>query len=1280
MRPAPPFRSVDQMFMGGSSSNQQRDAGKLRMREAYARILDAPSASSSKLTTPVLYIVPDALAWRTYLPWITHILQLMQQQQASPQHVKVKFVLLESVVHDLELRNQYYRKPSSSSSSRDDARPAAAEVAFPQERIRLSRLVQEAEYKEWILAYCDMSVRDVDFDEWQDLQHLPQRQDRARLLALRAARFLRHTSGSHQTQVYLWWHEKEASRAAVSLQEDEEEGVQFVEPHSLLQLLQEQKFLSQLQQASVQENLDRLRLQCQEQYDKRQRPKEIIISTESTVSWTEADMQTAVQNGTLGRGRFQVSKENPSEAFVSWKGTMWFVAAASSVHAIDQDIVIVQPLPESEWQQPVGRRRLVAVTNNKDDDKDDETVGTTATSSASSVNNAVPTARAVHVDKMGTRRVVVATLTDEPAMSDEAAVLVVPMDMRIPKIRLQTKEWQKWTGQRLLVQIDAWEEDSKYPAGHVQEILGAVGELETEIACLLHEHRIPMDPWSLSSRACLPREDWTIPREEINNRRDLRRTHNIFSVDPAGCQDIDDCMHARRLPNGDVEVGVHIADVTHFVPLNSPLDLQARRRGTTFYLVDRRFDMLPSVLSSNLCSLHGGTDRLAVSVIWTLTEDLSEILSTWYGRTVIHNVAAMTYEQADRILAGKHPEAGGERAPPPLTAGSPVRANLIPKLHEDLSMLTRLARQRRQDRKDYGGAVDLSSGDTGSELKFTLVNGEPVMVQPKQTKEIHRTIEELMIFANTSVASKIKETYPDAALLRIHRAVDEENFDDLKSLLSSAEITFKGKTNAELAESLQRAQDRSEKTVASLFRSLATRAMSEALYVSTGSIASADRLVHYGLGLKEYTHFTSPIRRYADVIVHHQLLSALKLLETSPYDRKIIAKPSRSPVLARLPESKEMSVLGAGLAEITDDEEDFEIDQLIGDAGEDAVLVASESSELQTKEIIQPRDSTLEDRFDGPFRGSEVAGICDHLNEHNRLAKHSSKDCQGLFLSMYFRNHVEVTEAVVTDLRENGIYCYIPKFDMRGPVFLRDMDGNVQIDPAFFNLPRTAGSEPSRGFASAGFIRRFDPSECEIWYKENEKLEIFIQSRSFSMRPLDVAMVSITCPEWDNRARVPSPRIQLIHQKSEKATILAPTQGVTSKQLSISNAGRVDPSISKDPGFSPKPFEGPSLFDFMQRLPEMTLSESSDSHSSVGGSVGPTNMTVPGRLAWGGFVNPDTRSAAQAAAQEAAAALRNERPLGVNEYDANNRVAREVTSRQQRKAAEKRNARRSKRS
>ena len=285
-------------------------------------------------------------------------------------------------------------------------------------------------------------------------------------------------------------------------------------------------------------------------------------------------------------------------------------------------------------------------------------------------------------------------------------------------------------------------------------------------------------------------------------------------------------MHARRLPNGDIEIGVHIADVTYWMEANSPLDVEAQKRGTTFYLVDRRFDMLPTLLSSDLCSLHGDMDRLAVSTIWTFSNDLKHVKDFWYGRTVIHNCQAMTYDQAHNILHDLPPDSDKDykKSVPPLTAGYPVKAENINPLKEDLSILTKLARILRKDRELVGGAVDLSSGDQGNELKFSLdENNIPVKVTPKKQQEIHHTIAELMILANSWVARTIVDRFPESALLRIHRSVDESRFQDLKEVLNAGRISFDGRSNMKLAESLKKAETKTSSTVTALFQSLATR-------------------------------------------------------------------------------------------------------------------------------------------------------------------------------------------------------------------------------------------------------------------------------------------------------------------------------------------------------------------------------------------------------------------------------------------------------------------------
>jgi hypothetical protein len=683
--------------------------------------------------------------------------------------------------------------------------------------------------------------------------------------------------------------------------------------------------------------------------------------------------------------------------------------------------------------------------------------------------------------------------------------------------------------------------------------------------------------------------------------------------------------------------------------------------------------MLPAVLSSDLCSLHGGVDRLAVSVIWTLSSNLKEVKSTWYGRTVIHNCAAMTYDQADRILQDLPPEESNQPLPPPLTAGAPVDLSLIVKLKQDLSILTSLARKLRGDREELGGAVDLSSGDTGSELKFTLVDGKPVQVTAKQDKEIHHTIAEMMIMANTFVAKKIHERFPESALLRIHRSAEEDRFEDLQEVLKASGISFDGSSNMALAASLKEAQKKSRSKAAnSLFLSLATRAMTEAQYICTGDRKVGDSLSHYGLGLEHYTHFTSPIRRYADVVVHKQLLASLK---PAPEQMKAAIDP------VAIPDSNVVSILaGEGLDE-HEDEEDNLIDALTGDASE--LVLGTEAPSVVVSETSVDEKAGMSGR---PYETTEVSSICEGLNLHNRLAKQVSYECQGLFLSLYFKQHVEKTLAVVTNLRENGLWVYVPKFDMRGPVYLRDTNDDVQIDPAFVGLSPDSGLPPTLGF-SESTARRFPQGKCELCDEHDERLEVTVaeSAKSFVVRPLDVVTVELKCDNWDVRARVPSPRLQLVPSKSkgilakksppdyveiksdeltQKASLLAPAEN------------QVDRSATD------------SMFDVLTGLTIRPVLKEVPLRSALPRSqkAKPDRTeTMKGRLIYGGFTNPDTRSAAQEALQQTAAAEAAQRRAAVmeaasrrNEYDAVRRIERDVTSRQQRLAADKRHTRKSK--
>lgn len=634
----------------------------------------------------------------------------------------------------------------------------------------------------------------------------------------------------------------------------------------------------------------------------------------------------------------------------------------------------------------------------------------------------------------------------------------------------------------------------------------------------------------------------------------------------------------------------------------------------------------------------------------------------------------MTYDQADNILQGKPSDPTGKSPPPPLTAGGPVDQSIIDVLKDDLTTLTLLARKLREDREAIGGGVDLSSGDIGTELKFTLESGQPVKVASKEDKEIHSTIAELMIVANSYVASKIYKSFPDSSLLRIHRTVEEDRFDDLREVLEASGVPFHGENNMALAKSLKDAErlGKSSTAVTSLIKSLATRAMSEAQYVCTGDQNQELDLSHYGLGLSFYTHFTSPIRRYADVIVHKQLLASLEADTRNLELRPIYHLRAAIPSIESIPKSKTISLLSGEEITGVDKDKDGVVNSLIEGA---ATLALGPDGIMDSASV---HDESLSTR---PYQTFELSKVCEGLNLHNRLAKRSSMECQKLFLSLYFRSHVEVADAVVVSLRTNGFWVYVPKFDMRGPVYLKGLDGECQFDPRLIGLPPSAGLPPSSGFVGLKSCRRFPGAVVRL---DEDRLEMTVPGTPnvFVVRALDMVTVELSCDSWDVRARVPSPQVQLLARAS-KPLSSSPFQDRSGSKITSGVLNRkADMKVEGGPTKS----ELPSFSDIISTFRVYPDLENVPKRSSEGRTslMGRTE-SMKGRVVYGDFINPDTRSATQEAAQQSAAVDAAQRRSNAleqvarrDEYDKSRSVERMATSRQHKLAADKKSTRRHK--
>lgn len=446
------------------------------------------------------------------------------------------------------------------------------------------------------------------------------------------------------------------------------------------------------------------------------------------------------------------------------------------------------------------------------------------------------------------------------------------VDARIPPVLVRTTQRDRLTGKRILVAIDSWPSDSHYPLGHFVRTMGDTGVKDVETEVLLHEHNIPCEPFpakvgsiltsvvfKISSTvdllilffqkvlACLPSEDYKIELEE--GRLDLRHLP-VLSIDPPGCKDIDDALHCTILPNGNYQVGVHIADVTHYVKAGTAIDLEAANRSTSTYLVNKRLDMLPGLLTTDLCSLKGNVDRFAFSVLWEVTPT-ADIVNVEFRKSIIHSIAALTYQQAQGMI--DQPDNDDD-----IQAGAVKR----------LASLARKFRKRRID----AGALTLAS----PEVKFVLDSESlnPTDVQAYQLFEANALVEEFMLLANVTVSKKILRHYPTLSILRRHPAPNRAMFDSLISKAKCKGFTINIDDSKKLADSLDNAVIEDDPYFNKLLRILSTRCMSPAQYFCSGEYKPTD-WHHYGLAAPVYTHFTSPIRRYADVCVHRLLAAAI---------------------------------------------------------------------------------------------------------------------------------------------------------------------------------------------------------------------------------------------------------------------------------------------------------------------------------------------------------------------------------------------------------------------
>ena len=406
---------------------------------------------------------------------------------------------------------------------------------------------------------------------------------------------------------------------------------------------------------------------------------------------------------------------------------------------------------------------------------------------------------------------------------------------------------------KVLVRLLSWDTDKEYPLGVIEEIIGKAGVHETEMRALALGQGFSSDfpPGVVADAEYLEKNGRTMLAEEVtarvkkgDPRADFRGV-TTCTIDPFDAKDFDDALSVRELPDGNTEVGVHIADVSFFVKPGSALDTEAIHRATSVYLVDRTIPMLPEILSNDLCSLKPNEDRLSVSAVFTLDAE-ANIVSEWFGETVIHSDKRFTYEEAQGVL-----DAG---------AGT---------LHKELSQLLALSKKIRA-RRAAKGAIEFDTAEVKIELD---AEGKPIAVHLKERKATNLLIEDFMLLANEAVAKHLSRLTKNGgehfySLYRIHDAPDTDRIENLTNLLRIMGYHFKTSgngsvTGAELNKLLESVKGKPEEY---LVKMATLRSMSKAVYATKN-------IGHFGLAFDFYTHFTSPIRRYPDLVIHRLIKS-----------------------------------------------------------------------------------------------------------------------------------------------------------------------------------------------------------------------------------------------------------------------------------------------------------------------------------------------------------------------------------------------------------------------
>ncbi|KAG9156341.1 hypothetical protein Leryth_009209 [Lithospermum erythrorhizon] len=544
-----------------------------------------------------------------------------------------------------------------------------------------------------------------------------------------------------------------------------------------------------------------------------------------------------------------------------------------------------------------------------------------------------------------------------------------------------------------------WGEESYLPEARVVRVFGKGGEIEAHIASILFENAIDASEFSPDVLSCFPCLPWPIPPEEYKIRKDFRNIL-VFTIDPTTATDLDDALSIEQLSNRTYRVGVHIADASYFVMPGTALDDDAQNRSTSVYLLQRKLPMLPPSLSEDLCSLNPGVDRLTFSITWDI-DSSGKILDRWIGRSVICSCYKLSYDHAQDIIDGAFDS----------QIASAAETNL-PKLHgkfewsdviKAVKSLHHISRTLKESRFS-DGALSLESPKIG--FLFDE-DGMPYDTVLGGRKDSNFLVEEFMLLANRTAAEVITRAYPSCALLRRHPEPNLRKIRGFEAFFSKYGFELDGSSSGHLHQSLEhiRGELKNDSVLFDIIMSYAVKPMQLAKYFSSGdSKVSENGRSHYALAVPLYTHFTSPLRRYPDIVVHRTLAAAVEA-------EKIYLKHNKS------------SLIGYGVNNTR---------CFTGVSFDGEALSSSEAQEVLSETASKHR-----------VPGNDIlAGIAEHCNERKLASRHVKDDIEKLYMwALLKKKQILFSEARVLGVGPKFMSIYICKLAIERRIHYDDIEG-----------------------------------------------------------------------------------------------------------------------------------------------------------------------------------------------------------------------------------------------